>query len=131
MADSGDGDARRSSTKAYPTVPIGESGVGWPDEAPARAPRSGGRWFRRLLTFLVTVGVLIGAWFGLQAVNILPHFHNPFATQKTDRSGPVLLTSIQDLSRYVAAQGSFQDRQRTILLFHHNADVQWRTGPRP
>jgi len=46
--------------------------------------------------------------FGLKAVNLFPTLRNPFATETTDRSGPVLLESIQDLSRYVAAEGNFQ-----------------------
>ena len=41
-------------------------------------------------------------------INVLPSFDNPFADQETDRSQPALLQSIQDLSRYVAADGNFQ-----------------------
>ena len=39
---------------------------------------------------------------------MLPSFDNPFADQETDRSQPVLLQSMRDLSRYVAADGTFQ-----------------------
>jgi hypothetical protein len=45
---------------------------------------------------------------GAQSIGWLPEFKNPFATQRTDRSQPPLLQSIQDLSRYVAAEGNFQ-----------------------
>ena len=45
---------------------------------------------------------------GIQATGILPEFRNPFAKEQTDRSQPPLLKSIQDLSRYVAAEGNFQ-----------------------
>ena len=45
---------------------------------------------------------------GIQATGILPDFRNPFAKEQTDRSQPPLLKSIQDLSRYVAAEGNFQ-----------------------
>jgi hypothetical protein len=65
-------------------------------------------WGRRFLVFIGVVGLMIAAVFGLKAIDLFPTLHNPFATQKTDRSGPVLLESIQDLSRYVAAEGNFQ-----------------------
>src|SRR4029434_9000412 len=58
--------------------------------------------------FIGVLGILVAAVFGLKAVNLFPTLRNPFATQKTDKSGPVLLESIQDLSRYVAAEGNFQ-----------------------
>src|ERR1700730_17911429 len=66
------------------------------------------RWGRRLLMLVGTAGVIVALVFGLKAVNLWPQIQNPFATQKTDRSGPVLLESIHDLSRYVAAEGNFQ-----------------------
>jgi uncharacterized protein DUF4230 len=65
-------------------------------------------WGRRLLIFIGVMGILVAAVFGLKAVNLFPTLRNPFATETTDRSGPVLLESIQDLSRYVAAEGNFQ-----------------------
>ena len=52
----------------------------------------------------LAVVVLLGA----QATGIFPDFRNPFAKEQTDRSQPALLKSIQDLSRYVAAEGNFQ-----------------------
>lgn len=51
-----------------------------------------------LLLLLLLAGVL----------NLLPKATNPFGTQTRDRTGPVLLKSIQDMSRYEAASGSFQ-----------------------
>lgn len=42
------------------------------------------------------------------ALKLLPGVYNPFATETKDRTGPVLLKSIQDMSRYEAASGSFQ-----------------------
>lgn len=65
-------------------------------------------WGRRLLVFVGVIGILIAAAFGLKAVNLFPTLRNPFSTETTDKSGPVLLESIQDLSRYVAAEGNFQ-----------------------
>ena len=48
-------------------------------------------------------GVARGAGTG-----VCPDFRNPFAKEQTNRSQPPLLKSIQDLSRYVAAEGNFQ-----------------------
>jgi hypothetical protein len=63
----------------------------------------------RLLIFIGSVfAVLVLACFGLRALHVLPSFDNPFADKTTDRSQPVLLQSMRDLSRYVAADGSFQ-----------------------
>jgi hypothetical protein len=41
-------------------------------------------------------------------MDLLPDIPNPFAVDSTDRSGPVLLDSMRDLSEYVAAEGNFQ-----------------------
>src|SRR5690349_6867757 len=63
----------------------------------------------RVLAFTGVVFVLIvGLCFGLRALNVLPGFDNPFADKEADRSQPVLLQSMRDLSRYVAADGTFQ-----------------------
>jgi hypothetical protein len=63
----------------------------------------------RVLAFTGVVFVLIaGVCLALRAVNVLPGFDNPFADRETDRSQPVLLQSMRDLSRYVAADGTFQ-----------------------
>ncbi|MFC4495990.1 DUF4230 domain-containing protein [Streptomyces ovatisporus] len=43
-----------------------------------------------------------------RTLNVLPQLSNPFGTETKDRTGPVLLKSIQDMSRYEAASGSFQ-----------------------
>jgi hypothetical protein len=69
---------------------------------------AGRRWSRRLLVLVGTLVVIVALVFGLKAVNLWPELRNPFATEETDRTGPVLLQSIQDLSRYVAAEGNFQ-----------------------
>lgn len=66
------------------------------------------RWGRRLLVLVGTIGVIVALVFGLKAVDLWPTLRNPFATESTDRSGPALLESVQDLSRYVAAEGNFQ-----------------------
>jgi hypothetical protein len=77
--------------------------------APAAGARSGMSGFARVLVFTGFVFALIVAMcLGLRAVNILPGFDNPFSDKTTDRSQPVLLQSMRDLSRYVAADGTFQ-----------------------
>jgi Protein of unknown function (DUF4230) len=65
-------------------------------------------WGRRILVFIGVMGLLLAAGFGLAAVNLFPKLRNPFATQVTDRSGPAVVESIDNLSKYVAAQGNFQ-----------------------
>jgi len=52
-----------------------------------------------VVVILLLVTNLFGLW---------PRLGNPFGAQRTDRSGPVLLLSIQDLSRFEAASGNFQ-----------------------
>jgi hypothetical protein len=98
MANSPDVD---EPTREYPAVP---------DEAPPATPESPGRsGFVRLLIFTgVVFALIVAACLGLRAVNVLPSFDNPFADRTTDRSQPVLLQSMRDLSRYVAADGTFQ-----------------------
>ncbi|GAB1689053.1 DUF4230 domain-containing protein [Krasilnikovia sp. M28-CT-15] len=80
------------------------SGAAWPDPAPVG--RSG---FAKLLIFTGAVfAVLVAACLGLRAAHVLPSFDNPFSDRTTDRSQPVLLQSMRDLSRFVAADGTFQ-----------------------
>jgi hypothetical protein len=100
-------------------LPEIETGTGWPDEAeeadrrtstdlderPRRFGRPTGCMF-----FLVGLGaLLLVIMLGLKVTGLLPSFHNPFAQQKTDRSGPTLLLSIQDMARFEAASGNFQE----------------------
>ncbi|SDZ38411.1 Protein of unknown function [Micromonospora pattaloongensis] len=63
---------------------------------------------RGLLLLVGAVGLVIVLVLGAQAVGVWPQWRNPFAQQQTDRTQPPLLQSIQDLSRYVAAEGNFQ-----------------------
>ncbi len=57
------------------------------------------------------VGVLVGivalVFLVMGVTSLLPNL-NPFKTEEVDRSGPVLLQSIRDLSQYHAAVGEFQ-----------------------
>jgi hypothetical protein len=73
----------------------------------ARIP--GGRgWAGRLAGLTAAVGAVLVLVVVLSAVHLLPQLRNPFGETTTDRSGPVLLKSIIQLSRYEAASGSFQ-----------------------
>ena len=58
-----------------------------------------------VVAVLAAVAVLLIV---LSAVNLLPRLRNPFGETTTITSGPVLLKSITQLSRYEAASGSFQ-----------------------
>lgn len=65
-------------------------------------------WFGGILVTIGTIGLLCAGYVGLNLLNLVPDLRNPFQTQVTDRSGPVLLESVQDLSLFVAARGNFQ-----------------------
>jgi hypothetical protein len=67
----------------------------------------GRRWSRRLLVMICTAGVIVAIVIGLQTIDLWPRFANPFASETTDRSGPVLLESMRDLGQFVAAEGNF------------------------
>lgn len=63
----------------------------------------------RVLIFTGSVfAIIVAVCLGLRAIDVLPSFDNPFRDKTTDRSQPVLLQSMRDLSRYVAADGTFQ-----------------------
>jgi hypothetical protein len=66
------------------------------------------RWQRRLIAIVAGVVLLIVVALVGSAVHLFPQLRNPFAQTTTERSGPVLLQSIQQLSRYEAASGTFQ-----------------------
>ena len=51
--------------------------------------------------------VLVVFFAGIR-LSLLPGLKDLFGTQTHDRSGPALLQSIQDMSRYDAASGNFQ-----------------------
>jgi uncharacterized protein DUF4230 len=99
-------------TAEYQAVPEDSGPVDSSTTAPAPAPaddkiRPSG--FARLLIFTGLVfALMVAACLGLRAAHVLPSFSNPFADRTTDRSQPVLLQSMRDLSRYVAADGTFQ-----------------------
>jgi hypothetical protein len=61
------------------------------------------RWLALGLAAVAILATLVAgaAW-------LAPGFDNPFAKDRTDRSQPVLLQSVRELSRYVAVEGTFQ-----------------------
>ncbi|MFY1635751.1 DUF4230 domain-containing protein [Solwaraspora sp. WMMB335] len=54
------------------------------------------------------LGLVVVLVLGSQAAGLWPSWRNPFAQQETDRTQPPVLQSIQDLSRFVAAEGNYQ-----------------------
>jgi hypothetical protein len=81
-----------------PTVPLE------PREAP-RQPRRSRLWALVALLALVVALLTVGR---LADLRLWPSLHNPFAARTVDRSQPVLLRSVQNLSVYKAASGNFQ-----------------------
>jgi Protein of unknown function (DUF4230) len=68
----------------------------------------GGGLLGKLAGVAAAVAAVIALVLVLSAVHLLPRLHNPFGETTIDRSQPVLLKSITQLSRYEAASGSFQ-----------------------
>ncbi len=62
----------------------------------------------RLATLAVALAAVAALALVLSAVHLLPQLRNPFAESTIDRSRPVVLKSITQLSRYEAANGTFQ-----------------------
>lgn len=96
-------------TREYP-----EYGPDEPADRPAgtgqaaETERAGRGLARPVLWLLGIVGLIVALLLANQAIGLWPKLTNPFAEKETDRSQPVLLQSIQDLSRYVAAEGNYQ-----------------------
>jgi uncharacterized protein DUF4230 len=67
-----------------------------------------GAWGKRLVAIAVAVVLVAVVALVASALHLLPQLRNPFAEKTEERSGPVLLQSIVELSRYEAASGSFQ-----------------------
>ncbi|MFD9405009.1 DUF4230 domain-containing protein [Streptomyces sp. NPDC060011] len=61
-------------------------------------------WAKVVCAFVL---VLVALFAGLRLA-VLPGLRDLFGTESHDRSGPTLLKSIQDMSRYDAASGNFQ-----------------------
>jgi hypothetical protein len=62
-------------------------------------------WWARTAIGVVVLALL---FLLLGKANLLPGLPNPFAEKDKDRSGPVLLKSIQDMNRFEGASGNFE-----------------------
>lgn len=79
----------------------------------------------RVISVLLGVVILVLGVMGL--TSLVPNL-NPFRTEEVDRSQPVLLQSIRDLSQYHAAVGDFQvvvDLEKDVKLV-----PSWLSGER-
>ena len=117
--------AAREPTAEMPEI---ETGTGWPEEdaeaARVKAKKAADGynyddevaksrrrfrgsgclfWLAGIVALILVLGI------GAKIAGLWPSFHNPFAEKKTDRSQPTLLLSIQDLARFEAASGNFQE----------------------
>jgi hypothetical protein len=66
------------------------------------------KWQIRLIGLVIVVILAIGVALVGSAIHLFPQLRNPFAENTQETSGPVLLQSVQQLSRYEAASGTFQ-----------------------
>ncbi|MER5748718.1 DUF4230 domain-containing protein [Streptomyces sp. NPDC002088] len=69
-----------------------------------RIPKRMPGWAKVVTAFVLVLVVLFA---GIRLA-VLPGLRDLFGTETRDRSGPALLKSIQDMSRYDAASGNFQ-----------------------
>lgn len=69
---------------------------------------SGVQQERRARSYWWLVAVVLALFAVLAGLAMLPRVINPFGEREIDRSQPVLLERIRDLSRYHAARGEFQ-----------------------
>ena len=67
-----------------------------------------GKWRKRILGTAASVVALFILYLVGSAVHLFPQLRNPFSETTTERSQPVVLKSIVDLSKYEAASGNFQ-----------------------
>lgn len=90
------------------TMRKGQRDRGRDDPQPTRRSRGWRRLFLLLTGAAVALATMaaLGAFPGLP--QWLPTINNPFAERTIDRSQPAVLRSIQDLSRYAAASGTFE-----------------------
>jgi hypothetical protein len=67
-----------------------------------------GKWRKRIVGGAGAIVLILAVLLVGSAVHLFPQLRNPFSETTTDRSGPVVLKSIVQLSRYEAASGNFQ-----------------------
>ncbi|HLL69522.1 MAG TPA: DUF4230 domain-containing protein [Micromonosporaceae bacterium] len=71
-------------------------------------PAMAGGFPRSLFWLAATAALVLAMVLGVRSAGLWPSLTNPFGTERTDRSQPVLLKSIQDMSRFVAAEGNLE-----------------------
>ncbi|MDN3244011.1 DUF4230 domain-containing protein [Streptomyces mutabilis] len=69
-----------------------------------KLPRRLPGWAKALSAFLLVLVVLFAGF----RLSLVPGLKDAFGSETHDRSGPALLESVQDISRYEAASGNFQ-----------------------
>ncbi len=79
-----------------------------PDAEAAPSPRRPARRLPWYLSLPITLAAILALFLVAGRFDLLPGLPNPFAERQVDRSQPVLLKSIQDMSRYTGATGNFQ-----------------------
>jgi Protein of unknown function (DUF4230) len=94
----------RDATDAGPR----ESAPGSREQTTVVIQQKRGSWLGRIGGIAAAVVALVVLALVLSAVHLLPQLRNPFGETTTDRSQPVVLKSISQLSRYEAASGSFE-----------------------
>jgi hypothetical protein len=67
-----------------------------------------GKWRKRITVIAASIVALFAIFLIGSAVHLFPQLRNPFGQTTTERSQPVLLKSIVELSKYEAASGNFQ-----------------------
>jgi Protein of unknown function (DUF4230) len=76
--------------------------------AAATPPRRPRRGHRTLTVVAVATGVAVLVPMGIQGVDRLPGWGDPFEEQVIDRSPSALLVTLRDVAEYTAATGTFQ-----------------------
>lgn len=74
-------------------------------EEPGKSARSGSRWLVRTAAVLVALAALLVI---AGRFSLVPGFGSLFGDETRDRTGPAVLKSIQDMSRYEGAAGNYQ-----------------------
>ncbi|MFC9324339.1 DUF4230 domain-containing protein [Kitasatospora sp. NPDC057015] len=107
------GDLATSGDETPKSSPAGNGSAAERSSGPEQgsAPAAPVRAARRLPWYLsipITLAAILALFLAAARFDLLPGLPNPFAEKQVDRSQPVLLKSIQNMSRYTGATGNFQ-----------------------
>ncbi|WP_232246389.1 DUF4230 domain-containing protein [Kitasatospora mediocidica] len=90
-----------------------------PSPSQRREPRERRRvpWY---ISLPITLAAIAAVFLAAAGLHLFPNLPDPFGEKTVDRSGPAVLKSIQDMSRYNAATGNSQivvdlDQEATFL----------------